>query len=90
MKEPSHFSTLILSLASTALVKMGLEPESKEEKNMELARYNIDLLDTLKEKTQNNLTEEESKMLSSCINDLRLQFIQVQNTQTQQKDKVSK
>jgi len=78
-KELSHFSTLVLSLASTALIKMGLDPENKEEKNTELARYNIDLLDTLKEKTQNNLTKEESKILDSCINDLRLQFITTQN-----------
>ena len=78
-KEQSHFSTLVLSLASTALIKMGLDPKNKEEKNMELARYNIDLLEILKEKTQNNLTEEELKILSTCINDLRLQFIQVQN-----------
>jgi len=78
-KDPSYFSTLVLSLASTALIKMGLDPENKEEKNTELARYNIDLLDILKEKTQNNLTEEESKILDSCINDLRLQFITTQN-----------
>lgn len=78
-KEQSHFSTLVLSLASTALIKMGLDPENKEEKNMELARCNIDLLDSLKEKTANNLSEEESKILSACTNDLRLQFIKVQN-----------
>ena len=75
----SKFSTLVLSIASTALIKMGLEPKNKEEKNMELARYNIDLLDILKEKTKNNLTKEESELLNSCINDLQLQFITVQN-----------
>lgn len=78
-KEPSQFSTLVLSLASTALIKMGLDPEHKEEKNMELARWNIDLLELLKEKTKNNLNGEESKILDSCVNDLRLQFIQSQN-----------
>lgn len=84
-KDPSHFSTLVLSLASTALIKMGLDPENKEEENKELARYNIDLLDTLKEKTQNNLTEEESKILDSCINDLKLQFIKTQNNEKELK-----
>lgn len=78
-KEPSQFSTLVLSLASTALIKMGLDPEHKEEKNMELARWNIDLLELLKEKTKNNLSGEESKILDSCVNDLRLQFVQSQN-----------
>ena len=78
-KEQSHFSTLVLSLASTALIKMGLDPENKEEKNMELARYNIDLLNNLREKTTNNLTEVEAEILYACINDLRHQFIRVQN-----------
>ena len=78
-KEHSHFSTLVLSLASTALIKMGLDPDNKEEKNMEQARWNIDLLDMLKEKTTNNLSEEESKILDACISDLRFQFIEAQN-----------
>ena len=79
MKEQSHFSTLVLSIASSALIKMGLDPKHKEEKNLELARYNIDLLDCLKQKTKDNLSEEELKILDSCTNDLKLQFVQIQN-----------
>lgn len=74
------FSSLVVSIASAALVKMGLDPNSKEEKNINLARYNIDLLSLLKEKTVNNLTEKESELLAACISDLQVQF--VQNTMT--------
>ena len=69
------FSSLVVSIASAALVKMGLDPQSKEEKNMKIARYNIDLLILLKTKTANNLTEEESKLLDACISDLQIEFV---------------
>lgn len=71
-----NFSSLVVSIASTALVKMGLDPNAKAEKNMNLARYNIDLLSLLKEKTANNLTEKESELLDACISDLQVQFVQ--------------
>lgn len=73
------FSSLVVSIASTALVNMGLDSNSKEEKNMSLARYNIDLLSLLKEKTANNLAEKESELLDACISDLQIQFIQNSN-----------
>ncbi len=73
------FSSLVLSIASSAVLKMGLDPDKKEEKDMVLARYNIDLLDLLKEKTKNNLSKEEKELLDSCVSDLQVQFINVQN-----------
>ena len=69
------FSSLVVSIASAALVKMGLDLQSKEEKNMKIARYNIDLLILLKTKTANNLTGEESKLLDACISDLQIEFV---------------
>ena len=84
MKKPSReilkpdFSHLVLSIASTALLKMGLDSRSKEEKDRNMARYNIDLLSVLKEKTKNNLTKEEAALLDSCIQDLQLKFVQTE------------
>ena len=78
-KLPSpQFSSLVMSIASAAALKMGLEPNSKEEKDLNLARYNIDLLVLLKEKTENNLKKEEQELLNACINDLQIQFINLQ------------
>ena len=76
---PPRFSSLVMSIASAAVLKMGLDPNSKKEKDLELARYNIDLLDLLKEKTKNNLSKEEKELLDSCVNDLQIQFVNVQN-----------
>ena len=75
-----QFSNLVLSIASTALIKMGLDCNSKEEKNLELARYNIDLLELLKTKTKNNLSQEEAQLLDSCISDLQIQFVNLSQT----------
>ena len=79
-KKPSSpltpdFSSLVVSIASAALVKMGLDPESREARNMDLARYNIDMLSLLKTKTKGHLTEKESRLLDSFISDLQMEFV---------------
>lgn len=72
------FSTLVLSLGSSAIIAMGLDknPQTGQvEKDMDLARFNIDMLSLLKEKTKNNLTAEEQQFLDSVVSDLQLKFI---------------
>lgn len=82
---PPQFSNLVMSIASAAVLKMGLDSKSKETKDLALARYNIDLLDLLKEKTKNNLSKEEQELLESCVSDLQLQLINVENNEKQEK-----
>jgi hypothetical protein len=77
---PVSFSTLTLSLASSAVLALGLEknPQTGEfEKDIEVARFNIDMLGMLKEKTKGNLTSEETQFLDSVISDLRMRFVQM-------------
>lgn len=77
---PANLSTLIMSLASSATVSMGLSPNPETEKtevNKKMAEFNIDLLLTIKKKTVNNLTEEESKLLDTIISQLQTHFIQI-------------
>ena len=79
------FSTLILSIASSATISMGLTPHpstNKIEKNFEMAHFNIDLLTLLEKKTKNNLLPEEEKFLHSIINDLKMKFVQAEQTKT--------
>ncbi|MBK7843308.1 MAG: DUF1844 domain-containing protein [Bdellovibrionales bacterium] len=76
----ADFSTLILSIASSAAMAMGLTPDpagNKTEKNLEMASFNIDLLILLQQKTKNNLDAEESRFLESLIRDLQVKFIQI-------------
>lgn len=74
----ASFSTLILSLGSAAMMAMGLAPNpatGATEKNLPIARFNIDLLEILKTKTQGNLNEDEQKFLDSLITDLKMKYI---------------
>lgn len=75
---PVTFSTLVLSMASSAVIAMGLEkhPQTgKVEKDLELARFNIDMLLLLKDKTKKNLDAEEDRFLQQVISDLQLRFV---------------
>ena len=82
--EPS-FSLLLMSLASSAALALGQgdedggHPEIKKDRN--LARFNIDLLMILKEKTRGNLTAEEAQFLERVISDLQTTFIQSKEAQ---------
>jgi hypothetical protein len=73
------FRTVVLSLATTALLQMGLAPNPenrKVEKDLPAARQTIEILDVLKEKTQGNLNPEETRLLDQCLHDLKMSFVQ--------------
>jgi hypothetical protein len=73
------FSTFVLSLSHSALVHLGDAPlpDGKHEPNLPLARQTIDLLAILQDKTKNNLTGEEERLLDQALFDLRLRFVEV-------------
>jgi hypothetical protein len=78
---PCSFSTLVLSMASSAVLALGLDknPQTGEyEKDMDVARFNIDMLNLLREKTKNNLDKEEQQFLDSVVSDLQMKFVYVQ------------
>lgn len=75
----ASFSTLIMSIGSSASIALGLSPDpstGKTSVNKDIARFNIDLLRVLNEKTKNNLSEEESSFLKGIISDLQLRFVE--------------
>ncbi len=79
-KMEASLSVLIMSIASSAVMAMGLAPsqetgEIQKDKNM--ARFNIDLLVVLKEKTKGNLTSDEAKFLENLINDLQMKYVSI-------------
>lgn len=76
------FSTLILSVGSSAVIAMGVEKNpltQKYEKDLDVAKLNIETLLMLKDKTKNNLNDEEKQFLDHMISDLQLRFVQAQN-----------
>ena len=42
-----------------------------------MAKYNIDMLQTIEEKTKGNLTEQEEKVLADTLNQLRMAYVKV-------------
>ena len=76
----ASFSMLVMSVASSAAMALGLTPDPQSgqvSKDKEMARFNIDLLLVLKDKTKNNLSGEESELLDHLLKDLQLKFVQL-------------
>lgn len=79
-----NFNSLIFSLSSSALLNMGdiAEPQTGErKKDLPMAKYSIDIISMLQEKTKGNLTEEEHKFLDSILADLRLRYVKAAKKQ---------
>ncbi|MCM8767191.1 MAG: DUF1844 domain-containing protein [Candidatus Omnitrophica bacterium] len=74
-----------------ALGKISNPITGKIEKNLEMAKQIIELLDVLKEKTNGNLSKEEEKFLESTISDLKLNYVEELSKEKQgneSKDKI--
>lgn len=72
------FATHVLSLASSAMVALGAMPSPSgepHERDIDTARYLIDVLGMLERKTRGNLDESEVKLLQSLLYDLRVAFV---------------
>lgn len=76
----ASFSLLVMSIASNAMMAMGLTPDPQSgqtEVDKNLARFNIDLLMVLNNKTKNNLSADENDLLTHILQDLQMKFLQV-------------
>lgn len=73
-----NFTSLILSLSTSALIQLGEVEDpftQKQSKNLPSAKQTIDLIGMLKEKTKGNLTPEEEKMIEQILFDLRMRYV---------------
>ena len=73
------FMDLLMRLHYTAWFQLGKVTNpvtGKTERNMEAAKEAIDLLGALEEKTRGNRHEEEEKMLSRMLLDLRMNYVE--------------
>jgi len=74
------FAALISMLVTQALFALGLiqvEGQDKKEPELDIAKYNIDMLETLEEKTKGNLTEVEQKVLTNTLSEVRMAYVKV-------------
>jgi hypothetical protein len=77
---PGNFAALVSMLVTQAMFALGvIKVEGQEDRgpDLEMAKYNIDMLGTLEEKTKGNLTKSEEKVLKDTLNQARMAFVQV-------------
>lgn len=72
------FSFFITTLALQATIALGSAPNpatNKTEEDLTQAKFLIDTLGMLKEKTKSNLSDDETKLLENILYELRMQYI---------------
>ncbi len=75
---PATFPILVTTFATQAMTALGQLPDPIEGKPVvrkELAKFQIDMLGVLEEKTKGNLSSEESTMLTDVLHQLRMAFV---------------
>lgn len=80
------FSTFVLSLASSAMVNLGLvqgENDVGGKADLVSAKQLIDIIGVLETKTRGNLTDAEDKLLKSLLYDLRVQYCDAHKREAQ-------
>jgi hypothetical protein len=78
------FETLVSYLSTTAMFQLGLIPGPSGEHipaDMPNAKRTVDMLEVLQEKTQGNLTANESRLLDDVLYELRMTFVEAQKRQ---------
>ena len=76
--EKATFASIVTRMATGAYISLGLVEDpttGKKNKDLEVAKYLIDCLIVLREKTKGNLEKEEEGYLSNIIQDLELKYV---------------
>jgi len=74
------FGTFVISLGTSALYHMGMVPDPETgkpaEPNFPIARQTIDTVEMLQDKTQGNLSDEESALVKNLLTELRMRYLE--------------
>jgi hypothetical protein len=74
------FLNYIMSLGYQAVIFLGEVPHpmtGQTEKNLRQAKFLIDTLQLLRDKTKGNLTSQEEQLLGSSLYELQLKYVEV-------------
>ena len=70
---------LCYSLGTQAMIALGLAPNpatGESTRDLAAAKYTIDLIEMLREKTEGNRTDEETKVIRALLFDLRMRYVE--------------
>jgi hypothetical protein len=68
---------MLASQAFWALGVFRMDENDTREPDFQMAKFNIDLLGVMEEKTKGNLSDEEAEMLKATLSQLRMTFVQL-------------
>jgi len=74
------FIRLLQSFLSSAWIQLGKKENpltGKTETNLSEARFTIDMLEMIEEKTKGNLSDKEQQVLKSALSDLKMKFVEL-------------
>src|SRR5512143_1119738 len=77
-KQQFYFSQLVLMFHTATMHQLGKIKNPMTgaiERDLAAAQNSIDVLDMLKEKTRGNLNEQEARLLSTVIQELKLNYV---------------
>ncbi|MFU8769345.1 MAG: DUF1844 domain-containing protein [Desulfotignum sp.] len=73
------FSSFILSIYSSGLVQLGkvADPSTGEtKKDLMVAKYTVDMMAMLAEKTKGNLNKDEENLMRALLSEIRLAYVE--------------
>lgn len=76
----ASFMVLVNSLVMQSLYSLGRLGDPKGEKasvDLDMAKFHIDTLQMLEDKTKGNLSEEEQQALSMALHEVRMLYVQM-------------
>jgi hypothetical protein len=77
---PATFEFLVVQLKMQAEMQMGVlyfgEEKDRPKPDFRVARHTIDMLAMLQEKTRNNLSLGEQRLLENSLTELRFRYVQ--------------
>jgi hypothetical protein len=92
-KDTALFMQLVMTFQAAAWQQMGKIKNpvtDKIERNLDQARYSIDMLEMLRSKTKGNLTDDELKFVNHVMTELQLNFVDELNKDKSKPDEKEK
>jgi hypothetical protein len=73
----ASFEVLINSLAMPAMLNLGMVSMPQHQPNLDEAKFYIDLLGVVEQKTKGNLDTQEHNMLTTLLYEMRMAYVAV-------------
>ncbi len=74
----ASFEVLVQQIVTQIMLYLGEIPHpstGRRMRDVELAKHHVDTLGMLEQKTKNNLTEDEQKLLDSALYEMRMHYV---------------